>query len=1252
MKVSRGAVVAIATMMALQPVSPVMAQPISADQVEAMENDVEISEDFADSDNEIFDNEGFADEDSETSETDSISSVSDDSLYDTDDVTYGEVSVNSVAVESTQVAKGWVRSGIVDYSDFTSDLSLSKKTVVLKAGELKKLNFSGSVDRRNISWSSSNTAVAQVDVNGYVYAVRTGSARITAWCDGKKQTVRVRVKKSSLAGESLATELYVRKGKTKSASRLTGVAPKSISYNNATNDILQQKGHNRFRGLKVGHGTVNLTSDAGNASVEYYVEDPSAEERNVTISVGESRTLVLKGVYRSAKWHSSKRKRVVVDGNGVIVGIKPGKARVTATVGGRRILFNITVKEGTREYNPDEHKDVVEIIRQSKYIELHMHDDGHYNIVQTKDYAGLHDLEKGTTIGDFETRYSQDENGNYHLRLTDLTDLGKSQNPLTIPLTIGDADVVQVDDSALNAKDVVFENGYNGMVDILPDTISNHIYENGDCRYRYVKDGDHLVVEIVGLTEEGKQKNPCEYPTNIHGIEVKDVLDDALDVEDAVFVGHYKDNPERLPDTLESHVYETGDFRYRYMKKDGQLTVEIVGLTESGKQKKPCPIPDNIHGVNISGSVSDVFALGTTITIGDFIYRASDDGKGIDIVGLSEEGKKAENLSVLASVLGNTVEKLAKDSLSGNTAVKISLPNESAAGDESDRLVKNDGNDYAVKHSYTVYMEYEQEDGSYSRDMLCTSETRYAPAGSTLVSTAEGTRYGFDTPEASNANISRDDSTECVIRYSRHTYGITLDKSVGVKSADSLTEQKYGKDFTVSAEPEEGYHIVAGPGKYTVSGDTTIKVKADTNTYHVSVTPGHGVKSVKGDGAYRFLDKYEITAEPETGYHITAGTGRYTVAASDRNIDVAAAPNNYTIRFDANNGTGSMADLSMTYDEEKNLTSNTLTRTGYTFLGWSTDKSATSAAYNDSQSVKNLTSVDNGTVTFYTVWKVNSYTATFNGNGGSNGSSKTVNYGAQIGTLPTSSRTGYTFDGWYTAASGGSKITATTAMGAGNVTYYAHWKANTYTITLNGNAGKINGSATKTQSVTYDASYSLPTPTFVIGSGSNKLTGTFLGWYTAQTGGTKWNASGTYATTGNVTLYAHWGGEVSDVIDFGSTWVIGVNKGMTWSAARNYAKSLGGDLAIINSATKQSAVNAKVSTIGEAWIGCTDEAREGEWKWVDGTRLSSGYTNWAPGEPNNTGSGEDYGYIYNTNNFKWNDQNGTQSRSFLVEIRK
>ena len=90
------------------------------------------------------------------------------------------------------------------------------------------------------------------------------------------------------------------------------------------------------------------------------------------------------------------------------------------------------------------------------------------------------------------------------------------------------------------------------------------------------------------------------------------------------------------------------------------------------------------------------------------------------------------------------------------------------------------------------------------------------------------------------------------------------------------------------------------------------------------------------------------------------------------------------------------------------------------------------------------------------------YKVTFNSNGGtvSGTSTKTVTSGEKYGTLPTATKSGYTFDGWYTSGSGGTRITENTTVSlTGNQTLYAHWTAKTYTITFNANGGNLSGNS-------------------------------------------------------------------------------------------------------------------------------------------------------------------------------------------------
>lgn len=95
-----------------------------------------------------------------------------------------------------------------------------------------------------------------------------------------------------------------------------------------------------------------------------------------------------------------------------------------------------------------------------------------------------------------------------------------------------------------------------------------------------------------------------------------------------------------------------------------------------------------------------------------------------------------------------------------------------------------------------------------------------------------------------------------------------------------------------------------------------------------------------------------------------------------------------------------------------------------------------------------------------TVNAVGNYTVTFNPNGGTVGeTTRSVASGTAVGTLPTPTRSSsYSFDGWYTAASGGTQISASTTVSA-NVTYYAHW-----TYTGGGGSGSGGGSSSNDNS--------------------------------------------------------------------------------------------------------------------------------------------------------------------------------------------
>lgn len=148
---------------------------------------------------------------------------------------------------------------------------------------------------------------------------------------------------------------------------------------------------------------------------------------------------------------------------------------------------------------------------------------------------------------------------------------------------------------------------------------------------------------------------------------------------------------------------------------------------------------------------------------------------------------------------------------------------------------------------------------------------------------------------------------------------------------------------------------------------------------------------------------------------------------------------------------------------------------------------------------------------------VNTYTVTYNANEGSvSPTSATFTTGGSALVLPTPTRAGYTFLGWFTALSGGSSAGAAGASytPASSTTLFARWSANSYTITYNANEGSVTPTSA---TFSTGGTVVLPTPTrsgFV-----------FAGWFTEASGGSSVGAAGAnYAPTAteNFTIYAQW----------------------------------------------------------------------------------------------------------------------------------
>lgn len=186
----------------------------------------------------------------------------------------------------------------------------------------------------------------------------------------------------------------------------------------------------------------------------------------------------------------------------------------------------------------------------------------------------------------------------------------------------------------------------------------------------------------------------------------------------------------------------------------------------------------------------------------------------------------------------------------------------------------------------------------------------------------------------------------------------------------------------------------------------------------------------------------------------------------------------------------------------------TVQKTGYLFEGWYTDAE-----------LKQLYSLDGSdavmpseNITLYAKWKAHSFNLNFNANGGTvSEASRLVLCDTAVGELPTPTRTGYTFGGWFTA--NGEQITATSSMAtAEDITVSAKWTIITYTV--NWNTGKgYNIIVKRTSSPNAGAS------TGTLSSGAAIYHGDVLSIsYAAGTGYTLTSSGSTSITvTGNVT---------------------------------------------------------------------------------------------------------------------------------------
>lgn len=262
-------------------------------------------------------------------------------------------------------------------------------------------------------------------------------------------------------------------------------------------------------------------------------------------------------------------------------------------------------------------------------------------------------------------------------------------------------------------------------------------------------------------------------------------------------------------------------------------------------------------------------------------------------------------------------------------------------------------------------------------------------------------------------------------------FGVALDITATAATVTRISATQYTVKINVSWET------------YYSGAQTNYGMSASSGGATATISAFTGAKRSSGSGT--LTGTYSISSNSSASKTVTVTFRNFNTDNGDsatKNVSFTVtvpAWTSYTITYNANGGSGAPSNQTKWKDQTLKLSSTKPTRTGYTFLGWSTSSTATSATYSAGG---NYTA--NAGATLYAVWKALTYTVSYNANGGTGApGNQTKTYGKTLtlsSTKPT--RTNYNFKGWGTSAS-----STTVAYSAGGsyttnaaITLYAIWE--------------------------------------------------------------------------------------------------------------------------------------------------------------------------------------------------------------------
>ena len=352
-----------------------------------------------------------------------------------------------------------------------------------------------------------------------------------------------------------------------------------------------------------------------------------------------------------------------------------------------------------------------------------------------------------------------------------------------------------------------------------------------------------------------------------------------------------------------------------------------------------------------------------------------------------------------------------------------------------------------------------------------------------------------------------------------------------LKSGETSTEVYYAREHHFSMIGMPAATNVSGT---TSSADKTITLTIGTGVSSATATGGSTGSKTWTSGGQAFAGvaydgTVKLTARTlATGYHDGTNTAVNTTFSA--NATLAATANTYTVEY--YDGTTKKGSSSHTYGTAKALntaSSMSMSKSGWTFNGWTTSTSSTSRSYSDGQSVSNLTSTNGGTVILYAIWQ---RSATFY-SGASKATTNTATqyYNSKGGNYSVTSPAGSAITGWTKlgfrndTTAGAKEYDVSATITASDATYYAVYSRS---VTLSYTNGGGTGTAPTAGSATqyYNSNGGISSVSFTLASNTFTRTGyTFSKWGAGNAGAT-YTATPDYSTSGTQALStaAQWTG--------------------------------------------------------------------------------------------------------------------------------